>query len=96
MALQKDALVLEVTTSTSDLLHSLGEQLAFIEAHVSPLLTPPIFEAICEKVDILFVGEVGNQLDSQQTSNLREFVSCFKYQPQSSDWLSTSSSPSRL
>ena len=69
MALQKDALVLEVTTSTSDLLHSLGEQLAFIEAHVSPLLTPPVFEAICEKVDILFVGEVGNQLDSQQTSN---------------------------
>jgi len=93
MALQKDALVLEVTTSTSDLLHSLGEQLAFIEAHVSPLLTPPIFEAICEKVDILFVGEVGINWTANR---LAIFVSCFQCQPWSSDWLSTPSSPSRL
>lgn len=55
---QKDALALEVTPSISDLLLSLGEQLIFIEAHVSPLLTPPVFETICDKVDQLFISEV--------------------------------------
>ena len=60
LATQKDALALEVTPSISDLLLSLGEQLAFIEAHVSPLLTPPMFETICDKIDQLFMSEVRN------------------------------------
>ena len=60
LATQKDALALEVTPSVSDLLLSLGEQLAFIEAHVSPLLTPPMFETICDKIDQLFINEVRN------------------------------------
>lgn len=51
MAHEKDFVTLDLTPSATDLLTFLREQFQFISDHVTPSLTPRIFEEIARRVD---------------------------------------------